>query len=175
MRHEARPLRGGEEAAASVQIGPWDPAGAEVLSRPASGRIPPQDGAAGTRARCPAVVRRRRIVQLLRRSGYVQAADLTRMLGVSEMTIRRDLDELVRAGLGVRVWGGLVTPGLADPGSAIGPDEMDDRLDPAHHHLVLAEQALDAGRLADARVHVRAILRQLDRELAVDAGAAGAG
>lgn len=161
----------------SVDFGRWDQADADVLPGPgaSSSRSAAQDGATATRPRCPAVVRRRRIVQLLRRTGYVQAADLTRMLGVSEMTVRRDLDELVREGLGVRVWGGLVAPGLADPASAAGPVEAEEQADRVRHHLHRAEQALDAGRLADAQVHVRAVLRHLDRQLGFGTGAAGAG
>ncbi|MGN6330959.1 MAG: DeoR family transcriptional regulator [Motilibacteraceae bacterium] len=165
----------------SAEIGRWDhagaEAGAEVLPGPRAqqGRPGPQEAAAATRSRCPAVVRRGRIVQLLRRSGYVQAADLTRMLGVSEMTVRRDLDELVREGLGVRVWGGLVTPGLADPGSAADRGEPEERLDRARRHLLRAEQALDADEPAEARVQVLAVLRHLDRELEARTRAAGAG
>lgn len=124
-----------------------------------------QSLAAGRRSRCPGVVRRRRIVQVLRRSGYVQAADLTTMFGVSEMTIRRDLDELVRQGFGVRVWGGLVSPGLASAKGTAVLDRREERLLRARHHLMLAEHALDDGQLAAARDHVREILRDLDEEL----------
>ena len=125
----------------------------------------------GGRTRCPAVVRRSRIVQLLRRSGYVQAADLTRILGVSEMTVRRDLDELVRAGHGVRVWGGLVTPALAGPQGSARSQETVETLDRAREHLARAQQAIDEGRVAQARDHVRATLRHLDQELS--SGAVG--
>lgn len=126
----------------------------------------------GQQSRCPAMVRRNRIVQLLRRDGYVQAGDLTRRLGVSEMTIRRDLDELGREGLGVRVWGGLVAPGLV-PAPAAGDSEAEVQLGRARRHLVRAEQALDRGRLADARDHVAATLRYLDHQLAAAVGAEG--
>lgn len=153
------------------ESGRWSPAGAEVLP----GRAAAPSAAGAGPSRCPAVVRRRRIVQLLRRSGYVHAADLTGLLGVSEMTIRRDLDELVREGLGVRVWGGLVAPGLADPGGVGVPDEAAERLDQARRHLLRAEQALDAGRLTEARVHARAVVRHLDDELAARPQAAGTG
>ena len=129
----------------------------------------------GRPARCPGVVRRRRIVQLLRRSGYVQAADLTRELGVSEMTIRRDLDELVREGVGIRVWGGLVTPGLAAQKHAGPADEQEGRLDRARRHLLRAERSLDEGQLAQARDHVRAILRELDLALSARPVTSGGG
>lgn len=156
----------------SGESGRWDvdelPAGpGGPQSRPF-----PQDVAAGRRTRCPGVVRRSRIVQLLRRSGYVQATDLSRLLGVSEMTIRRDLDELVREGVGVRVWGGLVSPGLAAPAAA-RPDQHEQRLERAQDHLRRAGQALDDGQLDRAREHVRAILHHLDQELAAGAVSSG--
>lgn len=51
------------------------------------------------------------IVQELRRSGSAKVSDLTQALGVSDMTIRRDLDVLSRAGLIEKVHGGAVLPG----------------------------------------------------------------
>jgi DeoR/GlpR family transcriptional regulator of sugar metabolism len=54
--------------------------------------------------------RRRQIVDLLNRAENTAAAvsELSRSLGVSEMTIRRDLDWLARRGLVTRVHGGAV-------------------------------------------------------------------
>jgi DeoR/GlpR family transcriptional regulator of sugar metabolism len=51
------------------------------------------------------------IVQELRRAGSAKVSELTQALGVSDMTIRRDLDVLARAGLIEKVHGGAVLPG----------------------------------------------------------------
>jgi DeoR/GlpR family transcriptional regulator of sugar metabolism len=58
-----------------------------------------------------AVQRHRLIVEELRRRGAVRVSDLTRMLAVSEMTIRRDLDALAGAGLLEKVHGGAALIG----------------------------------------------------------------
>lgn len=50
------------------------------------------------------------ILKQLRASGGVKVADLTRLLGVSDMTVRRDLDTLARQGLLDKVHGGATTP-----------------------------------------------------------------
>ncbi len=52
--------------------------------------------------------RRERILDALRREGKVLATDLSRALGVSDDTIRRDLDALAEAGLLRRVYGGAL-------------------------------------------------------------------
>ena len=52
--------------------------------------------------------RRERILGMLRREGKVTAADLSRALGVSDDTIRRDLDALAEAGQLRRVYGGAL-------------------------------------------------------------------
>lgn len=53
------------------------------------------------------------IVDEVRRSGARRVSDLVEMLGVSDMTIRRDLDTLARRGLLEKVHGGATVP--ADP------------------------------------------------------------
>jgi len=53
------------------------------------------------------------IVQELRRTGSAKVSELTQALGVSDMTVRRDLDVLARAGLIEKVHGGAVLPGAA--------------------------------------------------------------
>jgi DeoR/GlpR family transcriptional regulator of sugar metabolism len=52
--------------------------------------------------------RRGRILTELRRSGAVRVADLSGLLGVSDMTIRRDLEQLSSDGLATKVHGGAV-------------------------------------------------------------------
>lgn len=54
--------------------------------------------------------RRRAVLHAIRSESGVQTANLADRFGVSEMTIRRDLDELAELGLVRRVHGGAVTP-----------------------------------------------------------------
>jgi DeoR/GlpR family transcriptional regulator of sugar metabolism len=51
------------------------------------------------------------ILEDIRRAGSARVSDLTQRLGVSDMTIRRDLETLARAGLIEKVHGGAVLPG----------------------------------------------------------------
>src|SRR5919109_575065 len=51
------------------------------------------------------------ILEEVRRSGAVRVSELTELLGVSDMTIRRDLDVLAAAGLVDKVHGGATAPG----------------------------------------------------------------
>src|SRR5215470_10702202 len=51
------------------------------------------------------------ILRDIRRAGGVRVSDLTQRLGVSDMTIRRDLEVLARSGLVEKVHGGAVLPG----------------------------------------------------------------
>jgi DeoR/GlpR family transcriptional regulator of sugar metabolism len=57
--------------------------------------------------------RRRRIVELVRERGAVRTAELIEALGVSEVTVRRDLAGLEARGLVERTRGGAVSPGGA--------------------------------------------------------------
>src|SRR5271163_4645174 len=60
--------------------------------------------------------RKQQILSLLKRNGQVIAKDVSRSMGVSEDTIRRDLRELAQAGLLQRVHGGALpaSPAVAD-------------------------------------------------------------
>jgi DeoR/GlpR family transcriptional regulator of sugar metabolism len=51
------------------------------------------------------------ILQVVRSDGSARVSDLTQRLGVSDMTIRRDLEVLARDGLVEKVHGGAVLPG----------------------------------------------------------------
>jgi DeoR/GlpR family transcriptional regulator of sugar metabolism len=55
--------------------------------------------------------RRQRIAQELARDGAVRVADLVALLGVSDMTVRRDLEAMQRSGLLTKVHGGAIAPG----------------------------------------------------------------
>lgn len=59
------------------------------------------------------------ILQAVRNDGSARVSDLTQQLGVSDMTIRRDLEVLARDGLVEKVHGGAVlpgAPGVNEPG-----------------------------------------------------------
>jgi len=63
--------------------------------------------------------RQQRILAALRRDGQVVASRLATDLAVSEDTLRRDLEQLARQGLLVRVHGGALPPAPAAAGLAI--------------------------------------------------------
>jgi DeoR/GlpR family transcriptional regulator of sugar metabolism len=56
-----------------------------------------------------APLRQAGIVEEIKRAGGVRVSDLVHMFGVSEMTVRRDLDVLARQGLIAKVHGGATT------------------------------------------------------------------
>ncbi len=58
-----------------------------------------------------AAQRHKLIVEELRRHGAVRVSELTELLDVSEMTVRRDLDALAAAGLLEKVHGGATLRG----------------------------------------------------------------
>jgi DeoR/GlpR family transcriptional regulator of sugar metabolism len=62
--------------------------------------------------------RHERILAELRRAGAVRVSDLTHLLGVSDMTVRRDLEELAATGVARKVHGGavLATQTAHEPG-----------------------------------------------------------
>src|SRR6266496_3257513 len=64
---------------------------------------------AGSVAVLPAQ-RQARILEEVQRNGGVRVSDLTGLLGVSDMTVRRDLDTLARRGLVKKVHGGATLP-----------------------------------------------------------------
>ena len=58
-----------------------------------------------------AAARHTAILDAVQREGVVKVADLAQRLGVSAVTIRRDIDALSDAGLLTRVHGGVMVPG----------------------------------------------------------------
>ena len=58
-----------------------------------------------------AAQRQKLIVDEIRREGGVRVSELTGLLAVSEMTIRRDIDVLASAGLVEKVHGGATLRG----------------------------------------------------------------
>jgi DeoR/GlpR family transcriptional regulator of sugar metabolism len=87
--------------------------------------------------------RQQRIAEEVRRRGAVRVSELTAMLAVSDMTIRRDLDVLASAGLLAKVHGGA---------TALGPASTDEPGFEAKSHRQLEEKeaiALRAARLVE--------------------------
>ncbi len=62
----------------------------------------------GQRPKLLAHIRRERVLDALARTGAVSVGDVASQLGVSEMTVRRDLVELEKEGKLVRTHGGAV-------------------------------------------------------------------
>lgn len=78
-----------------------------------------------------AAQRRQQILDEVRAHGAVRTADLTRRLGVSEMTVHRDLDRLAAEGFIQKVFGGavVVRPAEAQSRCAICGAAPEKRLD----------------------------------------------
>ncbi len=85
----------------------------ETTFDPGAGSIQgltPARAGTGRAARQPAAARRERLRALVERKGFVSVAAIAVELGVSEMTIRRDLGRLESQGLVIRTHGGAVVP-----------------------------------------------------------------
>src|SRR3954447_12964996 len=84
--------------------------------------------ASGGGTRMLARRRRELIAAHVQRHGSARVSDLTTQLGVSDMTIRRDLDLLTREGLVHKVHGGATLPSATsvEPGFAVKSTEQID-------------------------------------------------
>ena len=94
------------------------------------GRSQPATDAASGRWQPRMLARRRRelIAAHVQRHGSARVSDLTTQLGVSDMTIRRDLDLLTREGLVNKVHGGATLPSATtvEPGFTVKSTEQID-------------------------------------------------
>ena len=86
-----------------------------------------------------ATQRRHRILQELQASGTVRVADLAGVLGVSEMTVRRDIDTLDAEGQLLRVHGGATRTGSF---SAVEPEFVSKSAQEAEAKRAIAAEAL---------------------------------
>lgn len=68
----------------------------------------------------PAPVRRERIVELVEERGFVRVADLSDRFGISEVTLRADLDALAKESLVHRIHGGATA---ARPGTKLAAEK----------------------------------------------------
>src|SRR3954470_20815876 len=81
-------------------------------------------GHGGRKGWCAVLARQRQamILDEVTRTGAVRVSDLVRRLGVSDMTVRRDLEVLARRGLVDKVHGGAtlpIRPVSDEPGFAV--------------------------------------------------------
>lgn len=111
-----------------------------MLTRPATPAVP-SPASSGEARRVPAQVRQARLVEAVRERGFISVVEIAASLSVSEMTIRRDLDELEREGLLVRTHGGALAP------EGVG-DHAIDREEPAFEARLRHNQAAKQ-RIAD--------------------------
>lgn len=75
-----------------------------------NGRQPVEQSSNGNRFRMFIGERRQHILSCLNRDGRVLVADLSESLGISQITIRKDLNELELRGLALRTYGGALAP-----------------------------------------------------------------
>ena len=96
-----------------------------------------------------ATERQAQIVGELRRTGVVRVSDLSALLGVSEMTVRRDLDVLATRGLLAKVHGGAVAlegATAVEPGFTVkSVRERDEKDAIAAHAVALLRPGMSVG------------------------------
>ncbi len=95
--------------------------------RTASGAIRRRDSTAVAPVRIPAQIRHQRIMDTFRQSGFLLVTDIATSIGVSSMTIRRDLEYLEKAGKITRTHGGAVAN--SDPSARSGGEEEESLFD----------------------------------------------
>src|SRR4051812_492042 len=114
-----------------------------------------------------APARRQELLERLAARGYVASADVATELGVSEMTVRRDLRRLAEEGVARRVPGGASLPTLA---SATSFEARSDNARPEKRALAKAAASMldDAGTIAlDAGTTVAEIVDLLPEGVGV--------
>ena len=94
----------------------------------------------------PAAVRQQRIVEWVRRDGYVRVATLAERFGISQMSARRDLEALSKQGLIQRSQGAAVATHAASlPGGppAMGEADMrEQQYETRRRRQIVAKQAI---------------------------------
>lgn len=99
-----------------------------------------RDGKAASPVPLPALARRRLLQAAIAERGFVSVAEIAREMGMSEMTVRRDLDALQRLGAVQRSHGGAVA---AQPAAAAPEPSFDAR----EHVRAPAKRAIAAAAL----------------------------
>ena len=109
--------------------------------------------------------RQQRIIELLETQGVVQVAELAKLFGVSELTVRRDLNQLVQRRNVERVHGGAV---LAVPDRTVQPSSITDdpssiefeKMAEAAYHLIQPGQTILIGAGAATNALARLLTQQ---------------
>lgn len=109
--------------------------------------------ASGDQRRLPARLRHNHLIETARKRGFVHVADVATELGVSEMTIRRDLMELERDGALTRTRGGAVLEEDA-PAPVIDSEEPAFAARLRNHQEEKRRIAIAAAELVDRRLSV---------------------
>lgn len=121
-------------------------------------------------AEIPAALRREQILATVAERGFARVGQLSARFGISEVTVRSDLDALAEAGSVERVHGGAIAtvrPGGAERGfeqSLLSAADQKRRIGAAAAELVVSHQAivLDVGTTTTAIAH--ALLEREDLE-----------
>jgi len=120
----------------------------------------------------PGEVRRSRILDLIEDRGFMRVADLSETFGVSEVTVRSDLDHLADAALVSRVHGGAmlperITPREADPAEPSFEESSDTLTDEKAAIGSAAAALVSSGDslILDVGTTTTAIARALTRRL----------
>lgn len=115
-------------------------------SRTASSSAPAGVGQRVDAGSLPAAVRQQRIVERVRRDGYVRVALLAEEFGISQMSARRDLDALSQQGLIQRSQGAAVAVPAAALGGGLpggGEAEMrEQQYETRRRRQIMAKQAI---------------------------------
>lgn len=110
------------------------------------------------------IVRKERLLRELERTGSVSVSEFSQLLDVSEMTVRRDINDLARRGLVTRVHGGATVPSALDrslrPDTVAGSDISRWAVGMVVPSLdYYWPQVVNGARVAASQAHTRLILR----------------
>jgi DeoR family glycerol-3-phosphate regulon repressor len=97
-----------------------------------------RDARPAARAPLPALARRRLLQAAIAERGFVSVSDIAREMGMSEMTVRRDLDALQRLGAVQRSHGGAVAADPAPPAQEPSFDAREQVRAPAKRAIAAA-------------------------------------
>ena len=110
-----------------------------------------------------AIERRDYILTKLRESGRVQVSDLSKTLGVSRMTIHRDLDALAQEGLVEKVFGGAISTVQPQQAASVGACAHCGRPITPHTRVVL--QTAQGGQIEACCPHCALLLLETRDDL----------
>lgn len=104
------------------------------------------------------------ILRLARERGSVQVAELVGILGVSDVTVRRDLDQLAKAGQLDKVHGGAVLPASAEPAAPARHQDLGEETELPVIGALIPKSSYYFNRVVDG---MRRVLREPEGRLLV--------